>query len=57
MPYERSDIDVVYILHYKSTDLDVVTAQDEEYPFFQYKDHAEIVLSHASNSQSDARNA
>ncbi|KAL3485578.1 hypothetical protein BJX62DRAFT_242800 [Aspergillus germanicus] len=54
MSYERSDIDAVYILHYKSTDLDVFTAQDEEYPFFQYEDHAEIVLSYASNSQSDA---
>jgi hypothetical protein len=54
MSYERSDIDAVYILHYKSTDFDVFTAQDEEYPFFQYEDHAEIVLSYASNSQSDA---
>ncbi|KAL2788321.1 hypothetical protein BJX66DRAFT_262329 [Aspergillus keveii] len=54
MSYERSDIDAVYILHYKSTDLDVFTAQDEEYPFFQYEDHAEIILSYASSSQSDA---
>jgi hypothetical protein len=34
--------------------LDVFTAQDEEYPFFQYEDHAEIILSYASSSQSDA---
>ncbi|KAJ0417157.1 hypothetical protein BJY00DRAFT_290029 [Aspergillus carlsbadensis] len=54
MSYGRSDIDAVYILHYKSTDLDVFTAQDEEYPFFQYEDHAEIVLSYAPSSQSDA---
>ncbi|KAL2816301.1 hypothetical protein BJX63DRAFT_387901 [Aspergillus granulosus] len=50
--YERSDVEAAYILHYKSTDLDVFTAQDEEYPFFRYDDYAEIVLCYAANSQS-----
>ncbi|KAL2862959.1 uncharacterized protein BJX67DRAFT_385192 [Aspergillus lucknowensis] len=51
--YERSDVEAVHILHYKSTDSDVFTEQDGEYLFFRYEDHAEIQLRYARAPHSE----
>ncbi|KAI9376478.1 hypothetical protein BJX61DRAFT_367047 [Aspergillus egyptiacus] len=50
--YERTDVEAVHILHYKSTDSVTLTDRDEEYPIFRFDDHAEIALQYATSNQS-----